>query len=205
MIGAGGHAKVVVATAREAGFDVVGLLDDDPNKRGRDILGAPVLGSTISLGEHSFDGVVLAIGDNRCRWEFARRWPQLPWCSVVHPRACLHASSTVGPGTVVFAGAVVQPCVRIGAHTIVNTAAVVEHDCVVGDFCHLAPGTRLAGAAEVEEGAFLGIGAVVLPGKRIGAWSVVGAGAVVVHDIARESVAYGVPAKVKRPAHGGNA
>lgn len=48
------------------------------------------------------------------------------------------------------------------------------------------------------------IGAVVLPGKRIGAWSVVGAGAVLVKDIARESLAYGVPAEVKGPVDGGS-
>ncbi|MGV8042541.1 MAG: hexapeptide transferase, partial [Thermoanaerobaculaceae bacterium] len=29
VVGAGGHAKVVIATARAAGFSVVAVLDDD--------------------------------------------------------------------------------------------------------------------------------------------------------------------------------
>jgi len=33
VIGGGGHAKVVIATARAAGYEVIGVLDDDDKKR----------------------------------------------------------------------------------------------------------------------------------------------------------------------------
>jgi acetyltransferase-like isoleucine patch superfamily enzyme len=69
---------------------------------------------------------------------------------------------------------------------------------VLGDWCHVAPGTHLAGTVNVGDGAFVGVGAAVVPGRSIGAWSVVGAGAVVVRDVAERSVAVGVPARPKR-------
>ena len=78
---------------------------------------------------------------------------------------------------------------------ILNTGATVDHDCVIGDAVHIAPGSHLAGNVTLEEGVFLGIGTVVIPGRRIGAWTRVGAGAAVVHDLAANVTAIGVPAR----------
>ncbi|HEU67991.1 MAG TPA: sugar acetyltransferase, partial [Candidatus Acetothermia bacterium] len=41
----------------------------------------------------------------------------------------------------------------------------------------------------------VGVGASVIPGVRIGAWSVVGAGAAVIRDVAPGSTVAGVPAR----------
>lgn len=82
----------------------------------------------------------------------------------------------------------------IGEHVIVNTGATIDHDCIVADYAHLAPGVHLAGSVHVGEGAFLGIGSVVSPGVKIGRWSTLGAGAVAIHDLADGVVAAGVPA-----------
>lgn len=200
VVGAGGHGKVVVATALEAGVDVVAILDDAPAKWGSNLLGVPVLGPVVSFGKFCREGFrfVLAVGENRLRKKLSFLMAGVAWATLVHPKAYVHSTATLGEGTVVFAGAVVQPSAQIGRHAIVNTGAVVEHDCRVGDWAHLASGVRLAGGVEVEEGAFLGAGAVVIPGKRVGKWSIVGAGGVVVRDIPDLSLASGVPARVER-------
>ncbi|WP_262422983.1 acyltransferase [Brevundimonas denitrificans] len=44
----------------------------------------------------------------------------------------------------------------------------------------------------------IGLGARVLPGVRIGAWAVVGAGAVVMKDVADGQTVAGVPARPTR-------
>jgi len=71
----------------------------------------------------------------------------------------------------------------------------VDHHNTVGDHVHIAPGAHLGGEVTVEEGAMVGIGAVILPGVKVGAWSVVGAGAVVLKDVPREVKVVGVPAR----------
>jgi acetyltransferase-like isoleucine patch superfamily enzyme len=48
----------------------------------------------------------------------------------------------------------------------------------------------------VEDLAWIGAGVIVLDGVHIGAKSIVGAGAVVTHDIPANSIAFGVPAEV---------
>ncbi|MBU0681661.1 MAG: acyltransferase [Proteobacteria bacterium] len=50
----------------------------------------------------------------------------------------------------------------------------------------------------IEDGCWLGYGCVVLKGVRIGERSVIGANAVVTHDIPPYSVAVGNPARVIR-------
>lgn len=192
VLGAGGHAKVVVSTLRAAGHEVLALYDRDPAK-----VGSTVLGVTVRAQEEipPTGLAVVGIGGNSTRRQLALAYKDLEWCTVVHPAAWVDPSATLGPGTVVFAGAIVQPDSTIGAHVIVNTSATVDHDCRVGDFVHLAPGTHLAGDVHVGEGSFLGIGATTIPGTRIGRWTTVGAGGVVVRNLPDGIKARGVPAR----------
>lgn len=194
VLGAGGHAKVVIATLQAAGWEVAGVFDDAEARWGEEILGLPIRGPLEAARELEVDGAVLAVGDNRARQGAAGRL-DLPWVSVVHPGAVVHASVELGAGTVVFAGAVIQPDTVIGRQVVVNTAASVDHDCRLGNFAHVAPGCRLAGRITVGDGVLLGIGASVLPGVTIGAWSTVGAGSTVIGDVGRNVRAYGSPAR----------
>ena len=194
VVGAGGHAKVVIATLQAAGRAVAGCLDDRAEAEGTTILGVPVVGPTRRLAEHAGEAV-LAIGANAVRKRLAAAHPAARWATVAHPSAVVHESVHLGVGTVVFAGAVLQPGVEVGAHAIVNTGATIDHDGRLGDYVHLAPGCHLSGGVMVKEGAFLGVGAACLPGVTVGAWATVGGGGVVVRDLPPNITAVGVPAR----------
>ncbi len=196
VIGGGGHAKVVIATARAAGYLVVGAWDDDPRRQGSEVLGVPVHGPIAALAERHEPGV-LAIGDNRTRARIASSLA-LEWATIIHPSAVIAEGAKIGPGSVVLAGAVIQPDAHLAEHVIVNTAASIDHDCRIADYCHLAPGSRLGGGVSLEVGVLFGVGSCAVPGARVGAWSVVGAGGAVVHDLPAGVIAVGVPARVRR-------
>jgi sugar O-acyltransferase (sialic acid O-acetyltransferase NeuD family) len=198
VLGAGGHAKVVVSALLEAKTKIAGIYDDDPTKRGTEVLRVPVLGAIRELHGAKAGPWVIGVGDNVTRRQIAGRFSKAEWLTVVHPRACVHESASLGPGTVVFAGAVIQPGARIGRHCIINTRATLDHDCVVGDFCHIAPGCNLGGAVTLAEGVFMGIASVAIQNISVGAWTIVGAGAAVVTDLPDRVVAVGVPARVRR-------
>ena len=193
VVGAGGHAKVVIAAAVAAGDEVVGVYDGDAAKVGSVVVGHRVrwLGD-LAVADAA---VVVAIGSNAARQKVVGALRGHRFAAVVHPTAWVAPTARVHDGAVVFAGAVVQPDSVIGHHAIVNTMASVDHDGLIGDFVHLAPGSHLAGNVSVDEGAFLGVGVSVIPGKRIGRWSTVGAGAVVVDDVGEGVVVKGVPAR----------
>ena len=193
VIGAGGHAKVVIATVRAAGGDVVAAYDDDQSRWGQQILGVPIKGP-ISGEEIGSAPAIIAIGDNRARQSLAARL-HAQWVSVCHPNATVHPSVSLGAGTVVFAGTVIQPDATVGAHSILNTAVSVDHDCIVGDFVHIGPGVSLCGGVTLDEGVLLGVGAKVAPNVEIGPWSTAGAGAVCVVDVPGSTTVAGVPAR----------
>jgi UDP-perosamine 4-acetyltransferase len=206
-IGAGGHARVLLeALAASPGIEVVGLLDADPETRGKDVLGVKVLGGDEMLPRLRREGVqhaFIAIGgthDNQPRrraYELARR-EGFELLNVVHPSAVVSPSATLGDGVAVCPAAVVGAGARIGSDVIVNSGAIVEHDCVVGDHAHIASGAVLAGGVLVGSGAHIGAGASVRQGLRIGAGAVVAMGAVVVDDVSDDAVVAGVPARPMR-------
>ncbi len=195
VIGAGGHAKVVVSALQAAGHNVSAVFDDDPGKLGTSLLGVSVVGGVADLPESGFKTAVIGVGDNSIREKLARQFADIEWLTVIHPSAYVHPSVCVGEGTVIFAGAVIQPDTRLGAHAIINTGATVDHDCVIADYVHLAPGVHLAGGVQVGRGAFMGIGAIALPYKSIGQRAIVGAGGVVSIDLPDGITAVGMPAR----------
>lgn len=199
IIGAGGHAKVVIEAALLSGqYVVAGCLDDRPDVLGTTVLGIPVVGpiSEASIVANQVQHAVMAIGSNSARARIVHRLDDwLHWASVVHPRAIVSPTATIGEGTVVCAGAVVQAAAAVGRHAIVNTAASVDHDAVIGDFAHIGPGAHLAGEVVVGTGGFFGIGSTAIPMINIGDWAVVGAGAVVTRDVPDRTTVVGIPAK----------
>lgn len=195
VIGAGGHAKVVVSTLQAAGYTVAAVFDDDEKKHDLTLFGVKVIGNIASLKSAPPLPAVFGIGDNRTRRRFVELLPEIEWLSVTHPSAVIHSSVRLGRGTVVFAGAVIQPDTIIGAHGIVNTGATIDHDCRAGDFVHVAPGAHLAGDVELGDGVFVGIGGAIIPGIKVGRWSVIGAGSTVVRDVGDNVLAVGTPAR----------
>ena len=191
VIGAGGHAKVVIAALRAAGRQVIGCAVRDVADAHGNVLGVPLVSEdALPPGVE----LILGTGDNRLRQRLAAKLPG-PWTTCVHPAATVAFGAVIGPGSVVCAGAVVQPDVRLGAYVIVNTCASVDHDSVIADLAHIAPGAHLAGDVQVGQGALVGVGAAIIPGRRVGAWTTVGAGAAVVTDVPDGATVVGVPAR----------
>lgn len=194
IVGAGGHATVVADAWRSAGGIVASFFDDSKMKLGQQLMGASVAGR-VDDAAGCGDPLHLGIGDNDARRRVAERLHGCTFPMVRHAQCVISSFAEIGPGVLVAAAAVLQVGCRIRSHTIVNTGAIVEHDCMIGDFVHLAPGSRLGGGVRVDEGAFIGTGAIILPGLRIGAGALVGAGAVVLRDVASGSTVVGNPAR----------
>ena len=199
ILGAGGHARVVLDVCRAAAIPVSGFVDPATPK-GASIDAVLVLGGDELLADPEFvarHACIPGVGDQSVR----RRL-----CEIVlarggllgvarHPAATVAPSVTLGPGTAVMAGAIINPGARVGSFVIVNTAAVIEHDCVLSDGVQIGPAATLCGAVQCGEDAFIGAGAVLLPGRRIGARAIVGAAAVVTRDVPDGAKVVGNPAR----------
>ncbi|WP_410473572.1 acetyltransferase [Guyparkeria sp. TX1] len=198
VLGASGHGKVVAETARVAGWSEIVFFDDAWMGK-RFVRHHPVVGDAAAMVRSAaeFDGVIVAIGNNRVRLDKTRALVDAgaKVVSVIHPTAVVSESSSVEQGSVIMAGAVIQAAASLGAACIVNTNASVDHDCRLADGVHVCPGVAISGDVISGECAWFGVGACVRQGVRIGADAVIGAGAAVVKDVEPGTTVIGVPAR----------
>ena len=202
MIGAGGHAKVVIELVRAAGaYEIIGLID--LNLSGPPILDVPILGTDRDLPRLRREGIkhaFVGIGNNQRRLQTGYYLRQIDFkiINAISPAAIVSVSARLGDGIAVMAGAVINAEARIDDFSIINTHASVDHDCWVGEGAHVCPGSTLAGNVRIGSLAFIGAGATVIPGTTIGQHATIGAGASVLKDVPDGASAWGVPARIMR-------
>ncbi|MBQ4128745.1 MAG: acetyltransferase [Ruminococcus sp.] len=194
IIGASGHGKVVADIARLSGYKKIVFLDDNKNvtKCGR----YEVVGTSENIGAYNCDFFV-AIGNPIVREKVTKALDKAgkKVVTLIHPNATIGDDVSIGDGSVVMAGAVINPCTTIGKGCIINTCSSVDHDSVISDYAHIAVGAHLAGTVEIGEKTWLGSGAVVSNNITISSNCIIGAGAVVIDNLLTEGTYVGVPAR----------
>jgi UDP-perosamine 4-acetyltransferase len=189
LLGAGGHAKVVVEALRCMGRTILGVVTPDLPKD-TEVFGVPVLGDNESVYGFSPLHVELVNGIGALPG-FAVRWDlchlfrkQGYWFApVIHPSAVVAPDAVFAEGVQIMAGVVIQPGVEIGSDSIINTRSSVDHDCRIGRNCHLAPGVIFSGGVTTGAGCHIGVGSCVVQGISIGDNVVIAAGSVVYKNI----------------------
>ena len=199
--GAGGHGLVTVdALLACECWDVVGVVDDDSAKAGRDVIGVPVYDPTGDISKLikklRANAIAIGIGDNYARDKKFRyvRDRGLEVVNVIHPSAHISRFVKLGQGITILAGATINPGTVIEDNVCVNTSASVDHDNHLEKNCHILPNSTLTGTVRVGQFASIGSGAVVAPNLTIGKHSYVAAGAVVVKNVPEGVIVAGVPA-----------
>lgn len=193
VFGVGGHSKVVIDTAKKAGFIIELLFDDNPIVANIFLYGTKVL---YPIDNSVRGNGIIAIGDNTIRKKISLKLDNIYWEKIIHPSTVIADDVEIGEGTVIMAGCVIQPGSRIGKHCIINTGSCIDHDCVIGNFSHIAPNCSIAGGVFIDEGTFIGIGSSIIQNIKIGAWCKVGAGSVVICNLESNCTAVGAPAKI---------
>jgi sugar O-acyltransferase (sialic acid O-acetyltransferase NeuD family) len=210
LIGAGGFARettqaVHALNASGTAWRLLGYLDDDPARHGLVIDGTVVLGGRDLIGDLPGASFVVCTGRpsdyvSRLRIVGDLGLPPERYATIVHPSAAVSPSSSVGPGSVLLAHVALTAAVTVGAHVAIMPNVTLTHDDVVDDFVTIASGVSLGGGVHVQRAAYLGAGALIGENHTVGAFSLVGMGAVVTHDVPACEIWAGVPARRLRAA-----
>ena len=190
VLGAGGHAKVVVDTLRAQGITVDGIVDPHLAKSETLWRGLNVLGSDEKLLELDTNDYLLVNGvgslpGNNLRQKLFTKFKVagFDFLTIIHPTAIIGAGVQLEEGVQVMAGAIIQPDCHVAKNTILNTGVTLDHDCRVGANVHIAPGVNISGDVVISDGAHVGTGASIVQGVTIGKGSLIGAGTVVVRSV----------------------
>jgi sugar O-acyltransferase (sialic acid O-acetyltransferase NeuD family) len=147
--------------------------------------------------------IFLAIGDNYKRQSILLNEFKQPnllslFPSLVHPTAYVAHGASIGPGTIVFPNSSIGCMANVGMFSIVNTSASLDHDSNLGDFSSLAPGSRIGGSCKIGDRVFIGLGASIVHNISVSDDTVIGAHSLVVSDVPKNVLGYGVPFKIIR-------
>jgi sugar O-acyltransferase (sialic acid O-acetyltransferase NeuD family) len=189
LLGAGGHAKVIV-DAIESSTDakILGVLDACASER--EFLGYPILGTDEELLKFSpreVDifvslGFIKSAKKRNELIDFAKsRGFSSP--NIVSREAVVSKRAQLGEGNIIMPSAVVNAYAKIGNFCIINTSSIIEHDAAIGDGVHISTNAVINGGSCVGASSFIGSSAIIGNNIEVGASSVISAGEVVLKDV----------------------
>lgn len=203
LIGGGGHCRSVLDSLLELdGFSNIGIIDKKENI-GKKILGVPVIGCDEDLPKLFTDGyeyafvTVGSIGNPNIRIKLFNTLYDIGFKipNIIDSTAVVSISVNMKMGIFVGKNAIINAGATINKGSIINSGAIIEHDCLIGEFVHIAPGAVLSGEVQIGDNTHIGANCVIKQQLKIGSNSIIGMGSAVLKDIEDKVVAYGNPCK----------
>lgn len=205
LVGGGGHCKSVIDSliATNNAYDEVGIIDVK-EKVGTSIMDIEIIGTDDELEllhkkGYQYAFVTLgSVGNPSARLKIYNKLKKIGFSipTIIDGTSIIANDVIVGEGSYVGKRAVVNAGTRIGSCTIVNTAAVIEHDCFVGDFVHVAPGSVICGGTNIHKYSHIGANATIIQGITVGTNTIIGAGSTIIRDVDDYNTIVGSPGRV---------
>lgn len=203
IIGAGTYGEVYLAYLQEAGIDIVGFLDDDPEFEGQEVRGVPVLGGVASLEtlkeSHGIEAVYCPLGNNKLRVKFLTYARELGYKTpnYIHPSVIISPNVKIGEGVYILLGTTIMPHTVINDFVMISMGVHLAHHNVLDEGVFLSTGCNFGASIHAHKYAYCGISSTIMTGlHELGEDCLIGAGAVVIRDVEPKAVMAGVPAKV---------
>ncbi|MBO1003222.1 NeuD/PglB/VioB family sugar acetyltransferase [Pseudogracilibacillus auburnensis] len=199
IVGAGTYGEVMLELAGILGYKVKGFYDEKIEEIST-VMGIKVIDKFSTLTEQEIKGknFIVAIGNNKIRFNLMNKINQIggKTPSLIHPSAIISPSAQMGKGVYVQANVYIWTNVKIDDFCIISPGVVIAHHTTIGKACLISTLTGVGASINIEDKVFLGMKSTIVTGlHEIGENSIIGAGAVVLKDIEKESVYAGVPAK----------
>ena len=178
ILGGGGHAKMCIDILNQMKtYEIIGIIDGNI-KIGEKVMGIPIIAKDRDedlkrLYNEGIRLIVIGIGaikNYSMREKLYKKLKKFNFYfpNIVHPKASIEASVTMGEGNQIMANAILGSDVKIQNNCIVNSGAIVSHDSVLENNVHIAPGAILAGGVFVGENSLIGMGSTIYLYVKIG-------------------------------------
>jgi sugar O-acyltransferase (sialic acid O-acetyltransferase NeuD family) len=199
LIGGGGHCRSCIDVIEAEGkYQIFGIVCSTSGSS-YPVSGYPIVGCDHDLNMllEQVSAALITVGqiknpDSRLRlFNLLKSYGAL-MPVIKSPSAYCSRRASIGEGSILMHGSVVNTNVTIGMNCIINSQALIDHDAQIGDHCHISTGARVNGSVRIGRGSFIGSGAVLREGITVGDYSVIGGGSFVRHDVPAACIFRGV-------------
>jgi len=205
IVGAGGFGREVLEIFKDANkqkktWDILGFIDSNNELHGKRINNYPVLGGLNWFENHQNVACVCAVGEPKTKKKVIDELHRMnvQFCNAIHPSVIMSEFVEFGEDVIIGAGTILTVNIKIGSHVIINLNCTIGHDSIIEDYCSIMPTVKINGNNHLHQGVYVGTGSTFIHQVTVGAWTTIGAGAVVVSDIPEHVLAIGLPAKVHK-------
>ncbi|WP_378173700.1 NeuD/PglB/VioB family sugar acetyltransferase [Aquimarina sp. SS2-1] len=203
IIGAGTQGQVYASYLKEAGINIIGFIDDNPELEGKEVIDIPVIGKYKDLFLDEFKSkiqdVYCPIGVNAVRVEYLSTLKNegygIP--GFLHHTVSIAPDVTIGEAVYMLAGNIVMPHTTIGNYIMINMDSTIAHHVTLEDGVFMSSGVNIGALINVRKNAYIGMGVTAMTGvKEIGKETLIGAGTVIIKDVPEYTTVVGNPARV---------
>ena len=151
VFGYSGHALSLIDSMQSLGLNIKGYVD--ARNKTDNYYKIKYLGSE---SDKDFEYLssnylyVVAVGDNKIRQKISDSIRDLGFHTpnIIDPTAVVSGQIDIGLGNFISKNAVINSFCHIGNNVIINTSSIVEHNSIVHDIVHIAPGAVVCGNVE---------------------------------------------------------
>ena len=173
LIGAGGHCvSCIDVIEMQRKFKIVGLID---NKKKNFLLNYKIIGSDKELKKFSkrIQYALITTGhikNSKIRENLFKKISNygFKFPAIISPLSYVSKHASIGEGTIVMHGSVINAGAKIGKNCIINSKSLIEHDVVIEDYCHISTRSTVNGGVIIKKNSFVGSCSVIKQNLKIG-------------------------------------
>ena len=184
LIGYGGHAREVMV---QMGKNLPCFVDDEfMNEKTRPLS---------EFNPKKYKAMVV-LGDSKLRYEMVQKLPkETKYFTFIHPTALIMGDVEIGEGSFIGANSILTTNIKMGKHSLLNRGNHIGHDCEIGNFFSMMPGSIVSGNVKIYDCVFMGNNSCIREKISIHSLSTIGMGSMVISNINDSGTYVGIPAK----------
>jgi sugar O-acyltransferase (sialic acid O-acetyltransferase NeuD family) len=196
ILGGGrGAVQVLDVLFRTPKQRAVGILDDNSELYGKNIMGVKVLGNISAIEklkeDNLFDTAIISFSndiESRAKLFETLIKKGIKFTNVIDPTVVIHSNVSIGKGNVIMAHCRFGSCSIVGDNNFFSAYVNIEHHNVVGSHCTFGPGVMTSSRVTIGNKVKFGTGIFIEPGIKIGDNSVIASGTILIRDIPENSL-----------------
>ncbi len=193
VLGAGGHAKVLIEILIKRKIEVLGLSiksTHKPEENNYRLFSDDEVMRKFSPEEINLVNGVGSMPNHNDRYDLSRTYAEKGYnfISISHPTSIISSEVKIFEGAQILAGTFIGSGSSIGTGTIINSQSSIDHDCEIQEYCHIAPGVTCSGHVKIGNFVHVSPGVTVINNIKIGDNSIINPGVILTDNVPSNSI-----------------